>query len=235
MKQLIDYISNDNMLDESTETPEVYKELITDYIRLFGNGDFEAGKAAIVAAANAACAEVNKVINILAQNNILFVTRGQFVGRVFETCFGGNKKQGNHFLNINGFNFHQGIENSAEKDFECDMAPKNQFTDEFNEKWSQFAPNAHSLGIELKCFQGSRPVGNKSYANDADDGLKGSKSSFYMLIGYRPVKDAEGNLTNVSIKALQMVYLLQSDWVGAAKGNSASLKTTTSAKMITLI
>lgn len=217
----------DYLIDESLNGDMgMFRALAQKYVECIGEDNI---KSVVKSAEN----DINDVISKLWSLDIPFVTKGQFVGRVLETCIA------RHLTDLNGFRFQQGVENSSDKDFECKAIPGN-VKDDF-EGFSDINKfnNPHNFGIELKCFQGSSPVGNKSYAADDDNGLKGDKKSFYLLIGYTPIKASsktgESLLQRISIRSIRVVYLLHSDWQAAAKGNSASLKAGTSEKMITIM
>lgn len=204
MKTLIEFIR------ESGQDTGLIDEMVQDYLKNFGSSN-------ICSAVETAIKNTNNILEVFNKNQLAEYVNGQMLGRIIE-------KELAKSCDFNGFTFRQGSEGKDEKDIECESV--GEYLDE---KYNDILGNVkekHNYGIELKCTQSSKPVGNKSYAMDpTDDNTRKGKQSFYITITNIHWKNGSGENLSAQITNYNIYFgfLRQIDWKGAAKGNSASV------------
>ena len=197
-------------INEANVDSSLITEMTQQYINLLGENNI------LDAVRDALENKTNNILDIFNKNSITEFVNGQMLGRIIEKNLASGRT-------IGGFAFRQGSEGRDEKDIECVSIGGQRLDEKFNEIIGN-VDDAHNYGIELKCTQGSRPVGNKSYAIDVtDDSTKKMKQSFYIII--TNIKWGKGT-ANLRINSYNVyfAFLQQKDWVGANKGNSASIR-----------
>lgn len=196
-----------NYILEANQDVELIDKMVNEYLENVGRG-------IIKAAVDNAISNTNNILKVFNDNNLAEYVNGQMLGRIIE-------KELAKSCNFGGFSFRQGSEGKDEKDIECISIGK-KLPEEYNAILGDI-DNPHNYGIELKCTQRSKPVGNKSYAMDlTDDTTHKGKQSFYIVI--TNIHWGKGT-TNANITSYNVYFgfLRQMDWKGAAKGNSASV------------
>ena len=199
-----------NYILEANQDVEVIDKMVNDYLEIIGRGN-------VRAAVDTAISNTNGILKVFNDNNLAEYVNGQMLGRIIEKELAKN-------CDFNGFTFKQGSEGKDEKDIEC-IGIGTRLPEEYDVILGD-VNNPHNYGIELKCTQGSKPVGNKSYAMDpTDDTTRKGKQAFYIVITNIRWRSGSGENITAQITSYNIYFgfLRQMDWKGAAKGNSAAV------------
>lgn len=219
MKHLLELV-NESLLTERQQQENKYDaeyiSLTKEYLNILGEQNIKNSVQTAIDETNLLLSKIKDAVGYDLAKKIM---NGQVIDRIIE---GELAKSMN---GCGGFSFKQGSEGKNDKDIEC-ISIGSKIDTKYNDlevsPGIKFDSNlAHSYGIELKCSQKNSIIGNKSYAQDeASKGSKKDKYSFYILI---TKLTPDPNLQITSNYGIDFCFLTQSDWLAAAKGNSAKI------------